>query len=256
MSINFVSLMSALFIGGAAGYLGSLMATKKMSLAGDVLSHVALPGIGFALLLGLNISLGALASLIIGVFIIWLLGMKTSLSSELLTGVVFVISLAIGFIVVPDHELLEALFGDITSVNYADMAMVILISIIVFLVARNIYPKMMLAYISEDMALAEGVKINKNNLIYLLIVAVVIAFGVKIAGSLLTSALIILPAAAAKNISGSMKQYSFLAALLGVVGAGGGVALAGIIGISAGPVVAILSAIIFGFTLAFGKIMR
>jgi len=82
MSINFVSLISALFIGGAAGYLGSLMATKKMSLAGDVLSHVALPGIGFALLLGLNISLGALASLIIGVLIIWLLGMKTSLSSE------------------------------------------------------------------------------------------------------------------------------------------------------------------------------
>src|SRR3989338_3112298 len=152
MSINFVSLISALFIGGAAGYLGSLMATKKMSLAGDVLSHVALPGIGFGLLLGLNISLGALASLIIGVLIIWLLGMKTSLSSELLTGVVFVISLAIGFIVVPDHELLEALFGDIASVNYADMAMVILISIIVFLVARSIYPKMMLAYISEDMA--------------------------------------------------------------------------------------------------------
>ena len=57
-----------MFIGGAAGYVGSLMATKKMSLVGDVLSHIALPGIGLGLLYGVNVSLGALASLVLGDF--------------------------------------------------------------------------------------------------------------------------------------------------------------------------------------------
>ena len=64
MSTNyFISLITAVFIGGAAGYVGSLMATKKMSLVGDVLSHIALPGIGLGLLYGVNI--GGMASLVL-----------------------------------------------------------------------------------------------------------------------------------------------------------------------------------------------
>ncbi len=53
------SLITAIFIGGAAGYLGSLMVTKRMALVGDALGHVALPGMGLALLFGLNVSVGA-----------------------------------------------------------------------------------------------------------------------------------------------------------------------------------------------------
>ena len=53
------SLIAGIFIGGAAGYLGSLMLTKRMALVGDALGHVALPGMGLALLLWANVSLGA-----------------------------------------------------------------------------------------------------------------------------------------------------------------------------------------------------
>ena len=53
------SLISGIFIGGVAGYLGSLMLTKRMALVGDAFGHVALPGMGLALLLGLDVSFGA-----------------------------------------------------------------------------------------------------------------------------------------------------------------------------------------------------
>ncbi|MEK7069767.1 MAG: metal ABC transporter permease, partial [Patescibacteria group bacterium] len=121
MNINFfISLITAVFIGGSAGYVGSLMTTKKMSLAGDVLSHIALPGVGLGLFFGLNVSLGALGSLVFGILLIWWLSLKTDLSMESLVGVVFVLSMAVGFLIIPEEDLLHALFGNISAVAFPD----------------------------------------------------------------------------------------------------------------------------------------
>ncbi|PIU61593.1 ABC transporter, partial [archaeon CG07_land_8_20_14_0_80_38_8] len=102
-----LSLITGLFVGGVSGYLGSLMITKRMALVGDALGHVALPGIGLALFFGLDVSIGAVFFLLIGVLIIWFLESRTNLSAEALVGVLFVVSLALGFLIIPDFELLE-----------------------------------------------------------------------------------------------------------------------------------------------------
>jgi len=231
MNTNYmISLITALFIGGAAGYVGSLMATKKMSLVGDVLSHVALPGIGVAVAFGVNISLGALASLILGIFLIWGFSLRSNLSMEALIGVVFVFSVALGFLFTPGEELLDALFGDISAVSLADALAAVFVSLIVIFIGRKIYSKMMLAYVSEDLALANKIRINKYNLIYLFLIAAIVSFGIKVGGSLLTSALIIVPAAAARNISGSMKQYSYLSVAIGAASVLGGFAIFPLLG--------------------------
>lgn len=254
----FISLITAVFIGGAAGYVGSLMAAKKMSLVGDVLSHIALPGIGLGLLYGVNISLGALASLILGILLIWWLSLKTELSMESLVGVVFVLSLAAGFLITPEEELLHSLFGNVSAVALTDAIAAVFISIIVFIAARMIYSKMMLAYVSEDLALASGIKINKYNLVYLFLIAAVVSFGIKVGGTLLTSAMIIIPAAAARNASRNMRQYSYLSIIVGVASAIAGFAvfpyLAERFGLSAvaiGPVIILASIVFFVISLLF-----
>ncbi len=112
------SLITAIFIGGAAGYLGSLMVTKRMALVGDALGHVALPGMGLALLFGLNVSVGAFIFLLLGVLLIWFLETKTMLPTETLVGIIFVLSLALGFLITPQPDLLEALMGDISKMNF------------------------------------------------------------------------------------------------------------------------------------------
>src|SRR3990170_1352250 len=221
----YISLITAMFIGGAAGYVGSVMATKKMSLVRDVVSPIALPGIGLGLLYGINISLGALASLVLGIMLIWILSLKTELSMESLVGVVFVLSLAVGFLITPQEELLDALFGNISAVVMSDAVVAVFISIVVFIAARMIYSKMMLAYVSEDLALASGVKINKYNLVYLFLIAAVVAFGIKVGGTLLTSAMIIVPAAVARNASRNMRQYSWLSVIVGIASAIAGFAV-------------------------------
>lgn len=253
MNIDFLSLLTAVFIGGVGGYIGSLMVTKRMALAGDVLSHVALPGIGLALIYGVNVSLGALASLVLGVFIIWALELRTGLPAETLVGIVFVLSLAAGVLITPNTEILEALFGDISGISAADALAATLVSVAVFFLMRKIYPKIILAYVSEDLAQASGVKIRKYNLIYFLAIAFIVAFGIKIAGSLLMSAIIIIPAAASRNISRSMFQYSYLAMFIGATSAAGGILFSGVVGWPVGPVVVLVNAIIFGATLLLRK---
>ena len=247
------SLISGIVIGGVAGYLGSLMLSKRMALVGDALGHVALPGMGLALLFGLDVSFGAFLFLLLGIFLIWLFEIKTSLPMEALVGVVFVASLAIGFLIVPEPELLEALFGDISKVSFEMMITSILFSLLIFLVINRIYPKMILANISEDLAKSEGIKIKKENFIYLLSIAAMVALGVKIVGSLLVGALVIIPAATARNLSKNLKEYYLGSVVLGILSCLFGILLFKLTGLLAGPSIILTSTLFFLISLIFKR---
>ena len=247
------SLIAGIFIGGAAGYLGSLMLTKRMALVGDALGHVALPGIGLALLLGANVSLGAFLFLLLGIFMIWLFEIKTSLPMEALVGIVFVASLAIGFLIVPEPELLEALFGDISKVSFEMALASMLFSITIFLAIKRIYPKMILAGISNDLAKSEGIKIKRQNFIYLLSIAAIVALGIKITGSLLVGALVIVPAAAARNLSKNLKEYRLLSIIMGILSSSLGIFLFKLTGFPAGPLIILVSTGFFLISLVYNK---
>ena len=107
-------------VGASSGYLGSFMVLKRMSLVGDALSHVALPGMAIAITLAINPMLGALIALTLAVIGIWYLGEKSEIYPEALVGVFFTASLAIGILVTPEPELLEALFGNLESIGTMD----------------------------------------------------------------------------------------------------------------------------------------
>lgn len=245
------SLISGLFIGGTAAYLGSLMLTKRMALVGDALGHVALPGMGLALLFGLDISLGAFSFLFLGVILIWLLEIKTSLPTEALIGIAFVTSLAVGFLIVPDPELLGALFGDISKISLGMAVISAIFSISAFLVVRTIYPKMVLANISNDLAKSEGIEVEKYNFIYLFSIAAIIALGIKIVGSLLIGALLIVPPAAARNLSSNLRNYCLLSIIFGILSSLFGILLFKLIGFHAAASIILVSVLFFIISLIF-----
>jgi ABC-type Mn2+/Zn2+ transport system permease subunit len=247
------SLITAVFIGGAGGYLGSLMVSKRMSLVGDALGHVALPGMGLAILLGLNVSLGAFAFLLIGVLLVWHFEEKTNLPAETLVGIAFVLSLAIGFLITPEPELLEALFGDISSVSLTSAAIASVLSVAIVFLIRKIYLELMLSSVSTDFAAANKIKTKRNNLAYLLAIAAIVALGVKVAGSLLVGALVIVPAASARLISGNLKQYAFWSVFFGTLSAAIGIVLFEIYGLMIGPMVILANVFFFIICFFFRK---
>jgi len=237
LEILIFSLFIAIFVGISAGYLGSLMVLEKMALVGDALSHVALPGLALGILFNFNPFLGAFAFLFVSAVIIWHLQRVTKLSFETLVGATFTLSLAIGIIIIPEHELLEALFGDITKVTWIETIAAITISIVAVFLTRAIYKKLVLGMISEDLAISKGIKVAEINLMYLCLVSLVVAIGIKIVGTLLVGFLVIVPAAAARNLSSDLFRYSVLSSIFGAVSASSGILLSSYLDLPPGPMV-------------------
>ncbi|HXV27170.1 MAG TPA: metal ABC transporter permease [Candidatus Paceibacterota bacterium] len=246
-------LVSALVIGVGAGYVGSLMVLRRMALVGDALSHVALPGIAVALLAEFNPFLGAFGALAIAVVIIWALERRTALPSETIVGIIFTLSLALGLLLTPEPELLEALFGDIADVTMQGVLIAIAAVVVIGALIARQGRTLVLGIVSDDLARTSGRNVSRANLLFMLAVALVVALGIKIAGTLLTGALVIIPAAAARNISGSLTRYMALSAVFGALSGIGGVALAAVTASPPGPLIILTSGVIFGATLLFKR---
>lgn len=248
-----LNLIVALVVGALAGYVGSLMILKRMALVGDALTHVALPGMGIALLVGIHPFFGALIALSIGVLMIWFGETRTKLPVEALTGVIFTVSLAIGFLVTPQPEILEALFGDISKTSLFDGVLAIVLSVILFFVTHKIYPKVMLSAVSEDLARSRRIPVAMYNLAYLFVVVGIVALGVRVVGALLMGALVVIPAAAAKNFSSSMSSYVVWSFAIGAISAVLGIASAVSLKVLPGPPVVLIAAAIFALSVFLKK---
>jgi zinc transport system permease protein len=232
-------------IGAIAGYLGSLMLSKRMALMGGALGHLTLPGVALALLYDFDVSIGATLFLAFGVLIIWLLEQKTRLHLEALTAVVFSASLATAFLFLPKEESNIALLGDVSQISPLTVLVTVIISLLLFFTVKKIYASMVLASISSDLAQTSGVNLKLNNALYLICIAVTVALGVRIVGGLMTAALLAIPACTAKNISSNLSQYTIISTIAGSLACVLGVIAYAISDVPAGPLIIIASALLF-----------
>jgi zinc transport system permease protein len=247
------SLVAGIFIGGVAGYLGTLMLSRRMALVAGPLGHLTLPGIALALIYGFDVSLGAFPFVILGIFIIWLLEMRTKLPMEALTAIVFASGVAIAFLFLPIEQAETALVGDISQTGFWDALLVIFLCLFLFLMIRSIYSRMTLINISEDLAKSEGIDVKKYNLLYLGAIAVIVALGAKIVGGLLTAALVAIPAATARNLGKNLLQFSFLGLVLGAASSILGILIFRATGFPAGPLIVIIATLFFLVSLIHKK---
>ena len=240
-------------VGAASGYLGSFMVLKRMSLVGDALSHVALPGIAIALTIGINPMVGALVALFVSTVGVWYLSERSDVYPESLVGIFFTASLALGVLLTPEPELLEALFGNIDTITKIDGLIIVLGAVLIFMVTKMISKGIMLGIVSDDLAKSQNIKMSKVNLTYLLMVGLVVALGVKFLGTLLTGALVIIPAVIAKNVSKSLKYYHIISIALGIFCSAFGIVVAKYFGLPTGPVVILSGVFIYLFSFIFKK---
>ena len=111
----------------------------------------------------------------------------------------------------------------------------------------------MLASVSEDLAAVNRVNISKYNLVYLLAISIIVALGVKVVGSLLIGALVIIPAAASRIFSSNMRQYIFWSGLFGVFSCVFGILLSGVIKLAVGPLIILVCTLFFAVCLILKK---
>ena len=210
-----------------AGPLGCFIVWRRLAYFGDTLSHAALLGVALALLFEVNITLAVFAVSTCISLALLLLQRRATLSSDALLGLLAHSALAVGLVVFAFMtwvrvDLMGFLFGDILAVTRTDIAVIFGGGILVLLMLMKIWRPLFAGTVNHELAQAEGMNPDRANIIFMLLMAAVIAISMKIVGVLLITALLIIPAAAARRLATGPEQMAVLASILGVIAVFGG----------------------------------
>ena len=214
------ALIGGIGVALVAGPLGCFIVWRRMAYFGDTMAHSALLGIALALLLDIDITLGVFAITAAVAFALLLLQRQRALPTDALLGILSHSTLALGLVLVAFMawvriDLLSYLFGDLLAVSRFDIALIYGGGIAVLVILVVIWRPLLASTVSEELAAAEALRPERARLVFMLLMAGVIAIAMKIVGILLITSLLVIPAATARRFASGPEQMAVLAAGLG-----------------------------------------
>jgi zinc transport system permease protein len=237
----------------AAGLVGCFAVMRRLTLASDALSHVALPGIGLALALQLNPVLGGVAALLVGTTLVWAVEHKTRVPTEAIIGVVFSAALAVGSMLTSGEDLIEALFGAPGRPGGLELALGLAGAALVVVFVLRARDRLVISLVSADLARTTGIDAPRLDLLYLLAFALTVALGLRYLGVLLMGSLIIIPAATARSLARSLDAMLLTAVGIAVLSTLAGTLLGPVLHLATGPLIISIAAGCFFIGLALGR---
>lgn len=232
-----------------AGVVGSFALMKRMTLAGDVVSHLTLPGLGLAFLWGLNPVVGAAATLAIGILLIDQLQRRSGLATETAIGVVFVAALAIGTLLTPTEDLIDALFGGFRTITPAGFAAALVACALVLATIFILRHELIVIIFSPDLAASLKIHVARVNSIYLAAFGLTILLGLRFLGALLVGAMIIVPAAIGRRFGNTLDRFLIASSVASVLAVAIGFAVASHFHLALGPTIVGTASVMFGVSL-------
>ena len=216
------ALIAGVGIALVTGPLGCFVIWKRLSFFAGTLAHSALLGVTMAVFFEISIAFCVFIISAILAILLLQLQKKTKLSDDALLGILAHASLAIGLVVVGflttiRFDIMGLLFGDILAVNEIDLLFIWIGGSLILFVLKLIWKPLFASTVNNELAEAEGMSPNKFNAIFTILTAAVIAISIKIVGLLLITGMLIIPAAAARNISNNPQQMIMLSILGGLM---------------------------------------
>ncbi|MDR1305011.1 MAG: metal ABC transporter permease [Verrucomicrobiales bacterium] len=246
------TLWSALILGPACALLGVFVTLRGMAFFSDALAHAAVTGVALGYLLQEAAALTAppllfvfAFSAVLATLMAWLFE-RTRLRPDTVIAFSFTGSVALGYVIISGlgkHRLIEAvLFGSIYANTPRDLLVQLALALTVSgVLLWNLKP-LALGILQPDLARAQGVRLGRQNYWFALLLAATVTVCLKMLGALLLSALIVVPAAAARLAAGNFKQLLLLAPLIGLCAAVGGALLSFAADLPTGPVIVLANA--------------
>ncbi|MHB8419226.1 MAG: metal ABC transporter permease [Myxococcales bacterium] len=247
------ALALALAMAVASGLIGCFAVMRRMTLAADAMSHVALPGIGLALIFKIQPVIGGVAMLLLGTLLVWGLERRTRLSTETVVGVVFSAALAVGSLLASGEQLIDALFGGAGKVAGWESALGLAAAAAVAAFVLASKDRLVVSLISPDIARTAGIDVARQDLLFLLAFSLTVALGLRYLGVLLMGSLIIIPGATAKRLARSLRGMLQISVGLAVAATGLGFAAAALLHRETGPLVILSAAAFFFLSLPFRR---
>jgi zinc transport system permease protein len=237
-----------------AGPLGSFVVWRRMAFFGDALAHSALLGValGFLLHVEVNIAIAALCA----IFAMLLTAMlaRARLAPDTLLSICAFTALSVGLVAISFVEdvrvdLIGYLFGDILAVGRADLAWIWGGAAAGLALLAFLWRPLLSVTVHADLAAVEGVNVGAMRLVFVLLLAVLVAVAMKIVGVLLVTALLVMPAAAARRFARSPESMAAIASGIGAFASVAGLLSSVEFDTPSGPSVVVAAASVFAVSL-------
>ncbi len=240
------ALGAGLLVAMITGPMGCFVIWQRMAYFGDTLAHSALLGIALSLLLAIDTGLTVLVGAIcIALLLAW---METSrqLPLDTVLGMVAHVTLAAGVILLGltqqgQIDWLAYLFGDLLAVSWRQVLQTALLGGVVLALVCACWSKFVALAVDSDLAQAEGLAVKRYQTVLLVLMAITATTAMQVVGVLLVTALLIIPAAAARHIAKTPAQMALFASFIGCLGVLAGVAASYYADIAAGPAIVVAS---------------
>ena len=242
--------LGGLGVAGVAGPLGCFVIWRRMVYFGAALAHSALLGVALGLALGVPADLG-IAVLCLAMALGFLaLDRGRLVASDTLLGILAHASLALGLLALALMEglrvdLMSYLFGDILALDLADLVVIYTLMVLVLGLLVLFWRPLLSATVDEDLARVEGLATGPMKLIFTLLMAVVIAVGMKVVGILMVISLLIIPAATARRLATSPEGMALAAAACGALSVVMGLAASYFWDLPSGAAIVAAAAVLF-----------
>ena len=219
------ALVAGLGVALVTGPLGCFIIWRRLSFFGDTLAHSALLGVTLAFSFDINIAFSVFIISSAIALILLKLQKTTNLPGDALLGLLAHSSLAVGLVVIGflsfiRFDIMGLLFGDILAVTENDLIIIWVGGALILFVLKLIWKPLFASTVNYELAEAEGMRPERVNAIFTILMAAIIAISIKMVGLLLITGMLIIPAAMARNISNNPKQmvlFSIIGGLLSVV---------------------------------------
>ncbi|MGR3321387.1 MAG: metal ABC transporter permease [Pseudooceanicola sp.] len=250
--------LAGLGVALVAAVLGCFVVWRRMAYFGDATAHAAILGVALSLGLALPVTGGVLAVALVMALVVAALsdarqGMDTVLGVLAHSALAFGL-MAVAFVPGARVDLEAYLFGDILSVSRGDLAVIWGGAAAVLALVAWRWQALLTATVHPDIAAASGIAPAREKRVLTLALALVVAVSIKVVGALLITALVIIPAAAARPLARTPEQMALAAVVIAAASALGGLWLAFRIDSPAGPSIVAVAALAFALTALAGRL--
>ena len=256
MDHNFMknAFLAVLMVTPLFGLLGTMVVSNRMAFFSDSLGHGAFTGIAIGVLLGgIQPLLSIVLFSIVFAMIITYIKSKSSASTDTIIGVFSSTAIAIGLMMMSYGggfgKFSSYLIGDLLSISPLELATLFGVFLLVVIVWMLMFNKLLIISINTSLAASRGINTLLIEMIFAALLAVVVAISIQWVGLLIINSMLVLPAAAARNITNSVKQYHLVSVVFALFAGITGLIVSYYANTATGATVVLLSAILFFITL-------
>lgn len=247
------AIIAGVGLAAVTGPLGSFIVWRRMAYFGDTMAHSAILGVALALFFSITPTIGVFAIAVLVALLLGFLQRRGTLSADSLLGLLSHSALALGLVLVSMMpqvriDLMGLLFGDILAVSVSDLVLIYGGGIVVLGVLAWLWRPMLAGTVSEEIAQAEGLSPERTRLIFMVLLAGLIAIAMKILGVLLITAMLIIPATAARRLAQTPEQMALYAALGGIAAVLAGLWASLAFDTPSGPSIVVAALLVFAIT--------